>query len=160
VQPPVRDVVAAPGHGTSLAEGAIVHSLAVEWSEAQLARRASDSRIGLWAVASLATDTGGWRPIKRVGLPMIHPLFTQYDDALGDDLDGDAPRTTTPPMGNGWPPRSPRESGPTAPPRTPTTTGKCWPAACFPTSRPTPLAVRQSVQLKWRQRPLADRRRP
>jgi hypothetical protein len=37
-------------------------------------------------VASLATDAGGWRSINRVGLPMIHPLFTQYNEKLGDDL--------------------------------------------------------------------------
>ena len=33
------------------------------------------SKFGVWAVATLATDAGGWRPINRVGLPIIHPLF-------------------------------------------------------------------------------------
>jgi hypothetical protein len=42
--------------------------------------------IGVWAVSTLATDAGGWRSINRVGLPMLPPLFTQYDEDLGDRL--------------------------------------------------------------------------
>ena len=42
-------------------------------------RMAPSLRIGVWAEATLATDAGGWRPINRVGLPMIHPLFTQFN---------------------------------------------------------------------------------
>jgi hypothetical protein len=52
----------------------------------------SDSRqIGVWAVATLATDAGGWRSINRVGLPMIHPLFTQYNEDLGNRLNAGRP---------------------------------------------------------------------
>jgi len=45
----------------------------------------------VWAVASLATDASGWRPINRVGLPMIHPLFTQYNEDLGNRLNAGSP---------------------------------------------------------------------
>jgi hypothetical protein len=32
-------------------------------------------QIGLWGTTTLATDTGGWRPIDRMGQPMAQPLF-------------------------------------------------------------------------------------
>ena len=48
-------------------------------------------RIGVWAVSTLATDAGGWRSINRVGLPMIHPLFTQYNEDLGNRLNAGIP---------------------------------------------------------------------
>ena len=47
--------------------------------------------MGVWAVASLATDAGGWRPINRVGLPMIPPLFAQFDPTLGNHLNAGRP---------------------------------------------------------------------
>jgi hypothetical protein len=81
-----------PGQATNLFAGTTVYSMVLELPEAELTPRAADNRIGVWAVASLATDAGGWRPINRVGLPMIHPLFTQYDETLGDDLNSGAPR--------------------------------------------------------------------
>jgi len=34
---------------------------------------------------------GGWRSINRVGLPMIHPLFTQFNEDLGNRLMQGAP---------------------------------------------------------------------
>ena len=37
-----------------------------------------------------ATDAGGWRSIDRVGLPMLPPLFAQYED-LGDRLNAGWP---------------------------------------------------------------------
>ena len=48
-------------------------------------------RIGVWALATLATDAGGWRSINRVGLPMIHPLFTQFNEDLGNRLNAGRP---------------------------------------------------------------------
>ena len=50
-------------------------------------------RIGVWALSTLATDTGGWRSINRAGLPMIHPLFTPFDEDLSDRLNGGSPAT-------------------------------------------------------------------
>jgi hypothetical protein len=43
-------------------------------------------RTGVWAVASAASDAGGWRSINRVGLPMLPLLFTLYNEILGEDL--------------------------------------------------------------------------
>jgi hypothetical protein len=43
------------------------------------------------AVAALATDAGGWRSINRIGLPMIHPLFTQFNGDLGNRLNAGRP---------------------------------------------------------------------
>ena len=77
---------------TNLFAGATVYSIVLEVPDTDLTPRVADNRIGVWAVASLATDAGGWRPINRVGLPMIHPLFTQFNEQLGDDLNGGAPR--------------------------------------------------------------------
>ncbi|HEX3444696.1 MAG TPA: hypothetical protein VHS80_08255, partial [Chthoniobacterales bacterium] len=48
-------------------------------------------RIGVWAVSSLATDAGGWRSINRIGLPMIPPLFAQYNEDLGNRLNAGRP---------------------------------------------------------------------
>ena len=70
---------------TNLFAGHTVYSLVLELPDTQLATDNS-KRIGVWAVASLATDAGGWRSINRVGLPMIHPLFTQFNEELGDQL--------------------------------------------------------------------------
>lgn len=81
-----------PTRATNLFADTTVYSLVLELPDAELTPRSADNKIGVWAVASLATDAGGWRPINRVGLPMIHPLFTQYDEALGDELNGRAPR--------------------------------------------------------------------
>jgi hypothetical protein len=75
----------------NLFDGETVHSLLLELPDAELEPRGSDDRIGVWAVASLATDAGGWRSINRVGLPMIHPLFTQFNEQLGDELNAGVP---------------------------------------------------------------------
>ena len=36
-------------------------------------------------------DAASWRSINRVGLPMIHPLFNQYNEDLGNLLNGGHP---------------------------------------------------------------------
>jgi len=72
--------------------GHSVHSLVLEIPDKELTAAAKPERkIGVWAVASPGTDAGGWRSINRVGLPMIHPLFTQYDEDLGNRLNGGRP---------------------------------------------------------------------
>lgn len=81
-----------PANATNLFAGQTVYSLVLEVPDADLTPRAGEGRIGVWAVATLGTDAGGWRPINRVGLPMIHPLFTQFDEQLGDDLNAGSPR--------------------------------------------------------------------
>lgn len=71
--------------------GHTVYSIVLELPDSDLVSTAADGRIGVWAVATLATDSGGWRSINRIGLPMIHPLFAQYDDDLGDRLNAGVP---------------------------------------------------------------------
>ncbi|KRD06996.1 hypothetical protein ASE48_13790 [Mycobacterium sp. Root265] len=80
-----------PTSSTNLFAGETVYTLLLELPHEELTPRSVNNRIGVWAVASLATDAGGWRPINRVGLPMIHPLFGQFDDKLGDELNTGVP---------------------------------------------------------------------
>ncbi len=76
----------------NLFAGHTVYSIVLEVPDAELLAGAADKRrIGVWAVATLATDAGGWRSINRVGLPMIHPLFTQYNEDLGNRLNAGRP---------------------------------------------------------------------
>lgn len=81
-----------PDQATNLFAGHTVYSIVLEIPDAELLDPAQTTRsIDVWAVASLATDEGGWRSINRIGLPMIHPLFTQYNEELGDELNGGRP---------------------------------------------------------------------
>ena len=67
-----------PGQAKNLFAGHTVYSIVLEVPDSELlAGVGNRARIGVWAVSTLATDAGGWRSINRVGLPMIHPLFTQ-----------------------------------------------------------------------------------
>ena len=81
-----------PGKAKNLFAGHTVYSIVLEVPDAELLGAARGKRrIGVWAVATLATDAGGWRSINRVGLPMIHPLFTQYNEDLGNRLNAGHP---------------------------------------------------------------------
>jgi hypothetical protein len=81
-----------PAQARNLFAGHTVYSIVLEVPDAALLANAPGRRrIGVWAEAALATDAGGWRPINRVGLPMIHPLFTQYNEVLGNRLNADCP---------------------------------------------------------------------
>jgi hypothetical protein len=81
-----------PNHAKNLFAGHTVHSIVLEVPDGELLAGAGGKRrTGVWAVASLATDAGGWRSINRVGLPMIHPLFTQYNEDLGNRLNAGRP---------------------------------------------------------------------
>ena len=80
------------GKAKNLFAGHTVYSIVLEVPDAELLGSAAHSkRIGVWAVATLATDIGGWRSINRVGLPMIHPLFTQFNEDLGNRLNAGRP---------------------------------------------------------------------
>ena len=68
-----------------------MYSIVLEVPDAELLAHTENRRIGVWAVSTLATDAGGWRSINRVGLPMIHPLFTQYNEHLGNKLNTGVP---------------------------------------------------------------------
>jgi hypothetical protein len=81
-----------PSRAKNLFAGHTVYAIVLEVPDSKLLATASGNRrIGVWAVSSLATDAGGWRSINRVGLPMIHPLFTQFNEDLGNRLNGGRP---------------------------------------------------------------------
>ncbi|MFF0050844.1 DUF4331 family protein [Streptomyces sp. NPDC005498] len=81
-----------PAQATNLFAGHTVYSIVLEVADEELLPIAGrDRSIDVWAVAYLATDAGGWRPINRAGLPMIHPLFTQFNEDLGDRLNENKP---------------------------------------------------------------------
>jgi len=76
----------------NLFAGHTVHSIVLEVPDSELLAGASGNRkIGVWALSTLATDAGGWRSINRVALPMIHPLFTQFNEDLGNRLNAGTP---------------------------------------------------------------------
>ena len=81
-----------PSQAKNLFAGHTVYSIVLEVpNDELLASAPSMRRIGVWAVATLATDACGWRSINRVGLPMIPPLFTQYNEDLGNRLNAGRP---------------------------------------------------------------------
>ena len=79
-----------PAKAKNLFAGHTVYSIVLEVPDGELAAKAGD-RIGAWALSTLSTDAGGWRSVNRVGLPMIHPLFTQYNEDLGNRLNAGRP---------------------------------------------------------------------
>ena len=80
-----------PAQAKNLFAGHTVYSIVLEVPDRELIAKAGDNRrIGVWALSTLATDAGGWRSVNRVGLPMIHPLFTQYNEGLGNRLNAGA----------------------------------------------------------------------
>jgi hypothetical protein len=82
----------SPAKAKNLFAGHTVYSIVVEVPDGDLVSdRTSNHRIGVWAVSSLATDAGGWRSVNRVGLPMLPPLFAQYDENLGNRLNAGRP---------------------------------------------------------------------
>ena len=81
-----------PALARNLFAGHTVHSIVLEVPDAALLPIAGEpGRIGFWGLTSLATDAGGWRPVNRAGLPMIHPLFTQLNEDLGNRLNEGRP---------------------------------------------------------------------
>jgi Domain of unknown function (DUF4331) len=81
-----------PSRAKNLFAGQTVHSIVLEVPDKELLADArANRRIGVWAVSTLATDAGGWRSINRVGLPMIPPLFAQYNEDLGNRLNAGRP---------------------------------------------------------------------
>jgi Domain of unknown function (DUF4331) len=81
-----------PSKATNFFASQTVYAIVLELPDAELLAGAGDKRkIGVWAVATLATDAGGWRSINRIGLPMIPPLFAQYNEDLGNRLNAGHP---------------------------------------------------------------------
>jgi hypothetical protein len=81
-----------PARAKNVFAGHTVYSIVLEVPDKELLPDAGHNhRIRVWALASLATDAGGWRPINRAGLPMIHPLFTRHNEDLGNRLNAGRP---------------------------------------------------------------------
>jgi hypothetical protein len=81
-----------PSKAKNLFAGHTVYSMVLEVPDGDLlSGNGKNHKIGVWAVATLGTDAGGWRSINRIGLPMIHPLFTQYNEDLGNRLNAGHP---------------------------------------------------------------------
>ena len=81
-----------PSRAKNLFAGHTVYSIVLEVPDRELLSGSNGNRrVGVWAVATLATDAGGWRSINRVGLPMIPPLFAQYNEDLGNRLNAGRP---------------------------------------------------------------------
>ena len=81
-----------PAQAKNLFAGHTVYSIVLEVADSDLLAASGGQRqIGVWALTRLATDSGGWRSINRVGLPMIPPLFTQFDEDLGNRLNAGRP---------------------------------------------------------------------
>jgi Domain of unknown function (DUF4331) len=76
--------------------GHTAYSIVVEVPDDELMPIVGPSRrVHVWARTNLATDAGGWRQINRFGHPMIHPLFTQFNGELGDQLNAGPPADDT-----------------------------------------------------------------
>jgi len=81
-----------PGKAKNLFAGHTVHSIVLEVPNSELQDASVGlRRVGVWALSTLATDAGGWRSINRVGLPMLPPLFAQYNEDLGNRLNAGRP---------------------------------------------------------------------
>lgn len=81
-----------PAQAKNAFAGQTVYAIVLEVPDEELLGLTKGERkVGVWAVSTLATDAGGWRPINRVGHPMIHPLFTQYNEDLGNRLNAGRP---------------------------------------------------------------------
>ncbi|GGX82421.1 DUF4331 family protein [Streptomyces fructofermentans] len=75
----------------SLFSGQKVRSIVLEVSDADLMSATGTRDIGVWGVTALATDAGGWHRINRCGLPMISPIFAQFDEELAELLNQTPP---------------------------------------------------------------------
>jgi Domain of unknown function (DUF4331) len=80
-----------PSKAHNLFAGHTVYAIVLEVPDADLAGAGGNRKIGVWAVATLATDAGGWRSINRIGLPMMPPLFAQYNEDLGNRFNAGRP---------------------------------------------------------------------
>lgn len=76
---------------TSLFSGQKVRSIVLEVPDDELLSLTHARDIAVWGVTALATDAGGWHRINRCGLPMVSPIFAQFDDELAERLNQTAP---------------------------------------------------------------------
>jgi len=76
---------------TSLFAGQKVRSIVLEVPDSGLLPFTGGKEIGVWGLTSLATDAGGWHRVNRCGLPMVSPIFAQFDDGLAEKLNQTEP---------------------------------------------------------------------
>ncbi|KIF74561.1 hypothetical protein QR77_12420 [Streptomyces sp. 150FB] len=80
-----------PSQVKSLFSGQKVYSIVLEVPDFELLALTGARHINVWGVTALATDAGGWRRINRFGLPMVSPIFAQFDDDLAERLNQTPP---------------------------------------------------------------------
>jgi hypothetical protein len=86
------DVPASDGSAVeSLFSGQKVHSIVLELPDDALLPVTGNPDIRVWGVTTLATDSGGWHRVNRCGLPMVSPIFAQFDGELAERLNQTAP---------------------------------------------------------------------
>ncbi|KOG59455.1 hypothetical protein ADK77_40055 [Streptomyces antibioticus] len=83
--------VASDSPVSSLFSGQKVRSIVLEVPDSDLLPFTHGKDVGVWAVTALATDAGGWHRINKCGLPMVSPIFAQFDDELAERLNQTAP---------------------------------------------------------------------
>ncbi|QIQ00914.1 DUF4331 family protein [Streptomyces liangshanensis] len=84
---------------TSLFSGKKVRSIVLELPDDALLPFTRGRDIGVWGVTALATDAGGWHRVNRCGLPMVSPIFAQFDDELAEKLNRTEPADDIPTFG-------------------------------------------------------------
>ncbi|MYS22145.1 protein of unknown function [Streptomyces sp. DvalAA-14] len=80
-----------PSPVTSLFSGQKVQSIVLEIPDGGLLPFTRGKDIGVWGVTALATDAGGWHRINRFGLPMVSPIFAQFDNEFAERLNQSEP---------------------------------------------------------------------
>jgi hypothetical protein len=82
-----------PRRAVNAFAGTSVYAIVLEISDSALeALLGPHQHIGFWGTTTLATDVGTWRPINRMGLPMVQSIFNPSDGDRACDYN------TTPPV--------------------------------------------------------------
>jgi hypothetical protein len=69
-----------------------VYAIALEVPDSALCELVdSERQIGFWGATTLGTDAGGWRPINRMGQPMVQSIFNPPEDDLASDYNTTQP---------------------------------------------------------------------
>jgi hypothetical protein len=69
-----------PRRAVNAFAGTTVYTIVLEVPDSAFEGLLGHTRqIGFWATTTLATDAGGWRPINRMGLPMVQSIFNPAD---------------------------------------------------------------------------------
>lgn len=70
-----------PNGAVNALAGTSVYAIVLELPDSFFAGLVNAMRlIGFWGTTTLGTDSGGWRPINRMGLPMVQTIFNPPED--------------------------------------------------------------------------------